>query len=56
MYILPTHKERIKEVMRSISVNRGHLSRNVLNAYKKEFRYFMHLYPGIDFKQITITK
>ena len=56
MYILPEHKQEIKDIMRDVAVNHSHQKRAVLRKYKKRFEYFMRKYKGIDFNQVVITK
>jgi hypothetical protein len=56
MFILPEDKQRIKDIMNNIDVNREHLSRDILRQYKREFRNFMNKYKGINFKEVHIYK
>jgi hypothetical protein len=56
MYIHSLDKKRIKEIMRNLAVNGKYLSRDSLRRYKREFKYLQEKYPGIDFKQVAITK
>lgn len=57
MLLTTKEKDRVKEIMRNISINKNHISRKQLREYKHEFRLLLRKYNNkIDFNFIHITK